>query len=186
MSSFSCPHYDDSRDACQRIGDVCVPGRPGCVLFNNSGFAVPWQQRLDGNGTEDGSVFRALKGRSGEVGFGGSAGLSSSAQWQGCGVGVRPGCCPRGLGSVCGRWLVREAGPVGVATNGTSPRAVLARLGFPDGDGSIPDREANPQNVGQSEGQGCRVRRSRPQLHRRPEPPEGGLGGEGRAGISDR
>ncbi|MCL4202947.1 MAG: hypothetical protein KJ000_10640 [Pirellulaceae bacterium] len=47
MSSFSCPHYDDEHDTCQRIGDLCVPGRPGCVLFNNSTFAVPWQQRLE-------------------------------------------------------------------------------------------------------------------------------------------
>ena len=47
MSSFSCPHYDDRCDGCQRIGDLCVPGRPGCVLSGNSGFAVPWQQRLE-------------------------------------------------------------------------------------------------------------------------------------------
>lgn len=32
---------------CQRIGDLCVPGRPGCVLAKNSGFAVPWEQRLE-------------------------------------------------------------------------------------------------------------------------------------------
>lgn len=47
MSSFSCPHYDDSCDGCLKIGDLCVPGRPGCVLFKNSVFAVPWQQRLE-------------------------------------------------------------------------------------------------------------------------------------------
>lgn len=47
MTSFSCPHYDSNRDACDRIGDFCVPGRPGCVLFGNSKFAVPWQQRLE-------------------------------------------------------------------------------------------------------------------------------------------
>jgi|GEM_PF-1271545 len=46
MSSFSCPHYDDQHDTCQRVGDWCVPGRPGCVLFKNSVFAVLWEQRL--------------------------------------------------------------------------------------------------------------------------------------------
>ncbi len=46
MSSFSCPHYDDAHDTCQRVGDLCVPGRPGCVLFTNSVFAVPWEERL--------------------------------------------------------------------------------------------------------------------------------------------
>ena len=46
MSSFSCPHYDDEHDICQRVGDLCVPGRPGCVLFKNSVFAVPWEERL--------------------------------------------------------------------------------------------------------------------------------------------
>jgi len=84
-----------------------------------------------------------------------------------------------------GRSLGRETEPVGVATNKKSTRAVLARLGFPDGNGSLPPRDANPQNVGQSEGQECRVRfgsaTSLPQ----------GIGsdaadGEGRAGISDR
>jgi hypothetical protein len=47
MSSFSCPHYDVNRDWCERIGDLCVPGRPGCVLYQNSVFAVPWQERLE-------------------------------------------------------------------------------------------------------------------------------------------
>ena len=47
MTSFSCPHYDERQDGCRRIGDVCVPGRPGCVLFKNSTFAVPWQERLE-------------------------------------------------------------------------------------------------------------------------------------------
>ena len=58
-----------------------------------------------------------------------------------------------------GRSPGREAGPVGVATSEKSTRAVLARLGFPDGNGSFHPWEANPQNVGQSEGQECRVRR---------------------------
>jgi hypothetical protein len=47
MSSFSCPHYDDEHDMCRRVDDLCVPGRPGCVLAKNSGFAVPWEQRLE-------------------------------------------------------------------------------------------------------------------------------------------
>ena len=46
MSSFSCPHYDDQHDTCQRVGDWCVPGRPGCVLFKNSVFGVSWEERL--------------------------------------------------------------------------------------------------------------------------------------------
>jgi hypothetical protein len=46
MNSFSCPHYDDEHDTCQRVGDLCVPGRTGCVLFKNSVFAVPWEERL--------------------------------------------------------------------------------------------------------------------------------------------
>ena len=46
MSSFSCPHYDHDRDDCLRLGAECVPGRPGCVLFGNSVFALPWEERL--------------------------------------------------------------------------------------------------------------------------------------------
>jgi hypothetical protein len=47
MSSFSCPHYDANHDDCLRLPAECVPGRPGCVLFKNSVFAVPWEQRLE-------------------------------------------------------------------------------------------------------------------------------------------
>ena len=46
MSSFSCPNYDMSRDYCRKICDVCVPGRPGCVLRDTSVFAVSWEERL--------------------------------------------------------------------------------------------------------------------------------------------
>ena len=53
MSSFSCPHYDDEHDTCQRVGDLCVPGRTGCVLFTNSVFAVPWEERLAAKRLED-------------------------------------------------------------------------------------------------------------------------------------
>ncbi|MCC7476129.1 MAG: hypothetical protein IT425_12095 [Pirellulales bacterium] len=47
MSSFYCPHLDIDQDWCDRINDLCVPGRPGCVLCKNSVFAVPWQERLE-------------------------------------------------------------------------------------------------------------------------------------------
>ncbi len=47
MSSFSCPHYDLGEDHCLQLHDLCVPGRPGCVLHRDSVFAVPWQQRLE-------------------------------------------------------------------------------------------------------------------------------------------
>lgn len=44
--SFSCPHYDPSTDRCDRVRDLCVCGRPGCVLALNSTFAIPPAQRL--------------------------------------------------------------------------------------------------------------------------------------------
>ena len=44
--SFSCPHFDDWHDSCRRVGADCVPGRPGCVLRRNSGFAVPVEERI--------------------------------------------------------------------------------------------------------------------------------------------
>jgi hypothetical protein len=44
--SFSCPHFDINRDTCIRLKCECVPGRPGCVLAKNSGFAVPVEERL--------------------------------------------------------------------------------------------------------------------------------------------
>ena len=68
-------------------------------------------------------------------------------------------CCPRGVGCVCGRSRVRTANAVEVATNRKGTRAELARLGSLSGDGSVHHRDANPQNAGQSEGQGCRVNR---------------------------
>jgi len=46
MSSFSCPHFDMEKDYCQRLHTDCVPGRPGCVLSQNSVFAVPVEQRI--------------------------------------------------------------------------------------------------------------------------------------------
>lgn len=61
MASFSCPHYDADHDDCLKLNAECVPGRPGCVLFKNSVFAVSWQQRLANKRAE-----RAAEG--GEVG----------------------------------------------------------------------------------------------------------------------
>jgi hypothetical protein len=46
MSSFSCPHYIDLDAMCRRVGDDCVPGRPGCVLQNDSVFSVSVEERL--------------------------------------------------------------------------------------------------------------------------------------------
>ena len=44
--SFSCPHFNFDDDSCWRLRTDCVPGRPGCVLRNNSVFAVPVEERL--------------------------------------------------------------------------------------------------------------------------------------------
>lgn len=44
--SFSCPHYNPSTDHCSRVRDLCVCGRPGCVLARNSTFAIPVEIRL--------------------------------------------------------------------------------------------------------------------------------------------
>ncbi len=46
MSSFCCPHFQMETDFCMRTQADCVPGRPGCVLRNNSVFAIPVEQRL--------------------------------------------------------------------------------------------------------------------------------------------
>lgn len=45
MSSFSCPHLDESCGHCMRLRADCVPGRPGCVL-RGSVFLVPAEERL--------------------------------------------------------------------------------------------------------------------------------------------
>lgn len=46
MSSFSCPNYETQRDYCLKLQRDCVPGRPGCVLSNNSVFAIPAEERI--------------------------------------------------------------------------------------------------------------------------------------------
>jgi hypothetical protein len=33
-------------DSCRRLQTDCVPGRPGCVLCQNSVFAIPAEQRI--------------------------------------------------------------------------------------------------------------------------------------------
>ncbi len=45
--SFACPHFDVAKDYCLRLDAECVPGRPGCVLRNNSVFYVPVEERLE-------------------------------------------------------------------------------------------------------------------------------------------
>jgi len=44
--TFSCPHFDMDHEYCMRLSRPCVPGRPGCVLRNNSVFATPVEDRL--------------------------------------------------------------------------------------------------------------------------------------------
>jgi hypothetical protein len=46
MSSFSCPHFEMGSEHCLRLRTDCVPGRPGCVLCQNSVFAIPVEQRI--------------------------------------------------------------------------------------------------------------------------------------------
>jgi hypothetical protein len=46
MSSFSCPHFEMENEHCLRLHTDCVPGRPGCVLYQSSVFAVPVEQRI--------------------------------------------------------------------------------------------------------------------------------------------
>lgn len=44
--SFSCPHFRPDDEHCLRLKTDCVPGRRGCVLEGNSGFAVPAEVRV--------------------------------------------------------------------------------------------------------------------------------------------
>jgi hypothetical protein len=44
--SFSCPHFAPTDDACLRLKTDCVPGRPGCVLPADTGYAVPAAERI--------------------------------------------------------------------------------------------------------------------------------------------
>ena len=53
MSSFSCPHFDMKRDYCTRVREACVPGRPGCVLCQNSVFAISAEERIRAREDQD-------------------------------------------------------------------------------------------------------------------------------------
>ncbi len=44
--SFSCPHFAPEEDACLRLKTDCVPGRAGCVIPSDTGFAVPASERV--------------------------------------------------------------------------------------------------------------------------------------------
>jgi len=44
--TFSCPHFDPTRDWCLLLKTDCVPGRAGCVLRNKAVFAVPAEERV--------------------------------------------------------------------------------------------------------------------------------------------
>lgn len=44
--AWECPHLDQDNDACRRLKQVCVPGRPGCALPKSLKFAVPPEVRL--------------------------------------------------------------------------------------------------------------------------------------------
>ena len=48
--SFFCPHFDQAKDACQKLKCECVPGRPGCVLRGKVAFLVPAEERLNTRG----------------------------------------------------------------------------------------------------------------------------------------
>ena len=46
MSSFSCPHFNGTRDYCLRLKTDCVPCRKGCVLRADTGFLIPAEERV--------------------------------------------------------------------------------------------------------------------------------------------
>lgn len=47
MGSFSCPHKRVKETYCLRLETDCVPGRPGCVLPEDTTFETPWQERVE-------------------------------------------------------------------------------------------------------------------------------------------
>lgn len=51
--SFACPHFDLERDRCLRLKTDCIPGRLGCVLRDNSIFAVPAERRVEDRAAEN-------------------------------------------------------------------------------------------------------------------------------------
>ncbi len=47
MASFSCTFMEYEKRYCYRINAECVPGRPGCILPDDTKFNVDWKQRLE-------------------------------------------------------------------------------------------------------------------------------------------
>lgn len=47
MGSFSCPFKKVKERYCMRLDAECVPGRPGCVLPDDTNFNVDWEERLE-------------------------------------------------------------------------------------------------------------------------------------------
>lgn len=47
MGSFTCPHLRMEDNYCQRLKTDCVPGRPGCILPDDTTFETSWQERLE-------------------------------------------------------------------------------------------------------------------------------------------
>ena len=41
-----CPNFEMEDDYCMKLRTDCVPGRPGCVMCQNSVFDVPVEERI--------------------------------------------------------------------------------------------------------------------------------------------
>ena len=44
--TFSCPNYDLKTETCQRLNNLCVAGRPGCVLQGKVDFGEDIDVRI--------------------------------------------------------------------------------------------------------------------------------------------
>ena len=68
--SFACPHYRAEDDFCTRLKVDCVPGRRGCVLEENTVFAVPAEVRVREREEEKrrGAMQRIIRGSGGSPG----------------------------------------------------------------------------------------------------------------------
>lgn len=64
--SFSCPHFRPNDEHCLRLNTVCVPGRRGCVIGQDTVFAVPAEERV--RGKEEEKRLEALAKILGEIG----------------------------------------------------------------------------------------------------------------------
>ncbi|MFB6344324.1 MAG: hypothetical protein ABEK50_00925 [bacterium] len=47
MGSFTCPHMKVKERYCMRLKAECVPGRPGCIIPDDTNFNVGWEERLE-------------------------------------------------------------------------------------------------------------------------------------------